>query len=282
MRAMRVVLAVLVAALMLPGGAALAAPDPIDTTSALPDIEVKGSIAPTKAQRTSARRAGVARGVERVRHAVLARRPRRRARGTVAGRQRRRRRAHLAGAQQGALQAELDRDLALASDSKLAGTDGHAVSLVQTVGGLRASGGGLVTIGVTKAGGGWRIVSATSTINGDETLAGTPQLKAERAWQKAAVNVGLPRALAQVHRARAAKAAPARLEAPEGRRPRPTSSRPARSRSRRSPAATCPRTSRSCSTARAASRRPTACSSTPAAARSSRARAWSTTRPTAS
>ena len=58
MRAMRVVLAVLVACLVVPGAAALAAPDPIDTSSALPDIEVKGTIAPTKAQRARARRLG--------------------------------------------------------------------------------------------------------------------------------------------------------------------------------------------------------------------------------
>ena len=55
MRAMRVVLAVFVACLVVPGAAALAAPDPIDTSSALPDIEVKGTIAPTKAQRADAR-----------------------------------------------------------------------------------------------------------------------------------------------------------------------------------------------------------------------------------
>jgi hypothetical protein len=59
MRATRVVLAVLVACLVLPGAAALAAPDPIDTSGALPDIAVKGTIAPTKAQRASARRFGL-------------------------------------------------------------------------------------------------------------------------------------------------------------------------------------------------------------------------------
>jgi hypothetical protein len=179
MRATRVVLAVVVACLVVPGAAALAAPDPIDTSGALPDIEVKGSIAPTKAQRATARRLGEVAWNQFGTPSSLVDRDG--ALATVAG-----------DSAVAAARAWLDRNkalfklsstagLALASDSKLAGTDGHAVSLVQTVGGLRASGGGLVTIGVTKAGGGWWIVSATSTINGDETLAAQPALKAERA-----------------------------------------------------------------------------------------------------
>jgi hypothetical protein len=99
MRAMRVVLAILVACLAVPGAAALAAPDPIDTSGALPDIEVKGSIAPTKAQRASARRLGEV-AWNQFRHALLARRPRRRARHG-GGRERRGGRARLARAQQG-------------------------------------------------------------------------------------------------------------------------------------------------------------------------------------
>jgi hypothetical protein len=203
MRAMRVVLAVLVACLVAPGAAALAAPDPIDTSGALPDIEVKGSIAPTKSQRASARRLGeVAWNQFGTPSSVVDRDG---ALATVAG-----------DSAVAAARVWLERNkalfklsstdnLVLASDSKLAGSNGHAVSLVQTVGGLRASGGGLVTIGVTKVGGGWRIVSASSTINGDETLAAKPQLKAESAWQKAAANVGLPRGLAQIHRSRRTK-----------------------------------------------------------------------------
>src|SRR5262245_31707096 len=55
MRFKRVVLAGVVAGLVaLPGGSALAAPDPIDTSQARPDIEVKGSIKPTKSQRSAA------------------------------------------------------------------------------------------------------------------------------------------------------------------------------------------------------------------------------------
>jgi hypothetical protein len=96
--------------------------------------------------------------------------------------------------------------LALASDSKLTGIDAHAVSLQQTLNGLAASGGGLVTLGVMKAAGGWKVVSASSTINGDETLAGKPKLAPEQGWQRAAKSVGVPRSVRQVHRARAAKA----------------------------------------------------------------------------
>ena len=126
-------------------------------------------------------------------------------------------------------------------------------------------------------------MSASSTINGDETLAGKPQLKAEqrvaercRQRRRAALaRAGPPRSRRQ--------AAPARLEAPEGRRPRRRPAAPARSRSRRSPDGYVPgvRVDRARQLRRRADS-PTACSSTPAAARCSRARAWSTTRPTAS
>src|SRR3954471_15188296 len=164
MRAMRVVLAVLVACLVVPGAAALAAPDPIDTSSALPDIEVKGTIAPTTAQRARARRLGDVAWNQFGTPSSLVDSD-----GTL---------ATVAGdSAVAAARAWIERNkalyklsstggLELASDSKLAGTDGHAVSLRQTVGGLPASGGGLLTIGVMKAGGNWRIVSATSTVNG--------------------------------------------------------------------------------------------------------------------
>ena len=97
--------------------------------------------------------------------------------------------------------------LALASDSELTGIDAHAVSLQQTFNGLAASGGGLVTLGVTKVAGGWSVVSASSTINGDETLAGTPKLKAEQAWQARCQERrgAATYRCRQVHRARAAK-----------------------------------------------------------------------------
>ena len=57
------------------------------------------------------------------------------------------------------------------SDNKLAGIDAHAVTLRQAPGGVNAAGGGLVTVGVVKSAGAWKVVSASSSLSGDETLA---------------------------------------------------------------------------------------------------------------
>src|SRR3954468_13207103 len=57
------------------------------------------------------------------------------------------------------------------NDSALAGSATRAVTFRQAPGGLDAAGGGMVTIGLAKAGGAWRVVSASSTLSGDETLA---------------------------------------------------------------------------------------------------------------
>ena len=88
------------------------------------------------------------------------------------------------------------------SDSRLAASDTHAITLRQTPGGVAASGGGLVTIGVTKAAGAWKVVSASSSISGDETLAsgGSAKLSDAQAWQRAAINVGHNTSLARVTR----------------------------------------------------------------------------------
>jgi extracellular elastinolytic metalloproteinase len=91
--------------------------------------------------------------------------------------------------------------LQLAGDARLAGDAGHAVSFRQVVGGLPAAGGGLLTVGLTRAGGGWRVVSASSTISGDESLASGARLSAPEAWQRAAAGVGAGRSLAQIRRA---------------------------------------------------------------------------------
>ena len=170
-------------------GSAAADTDIQGNQNGLPDIEVKGTIAPTKAQRARARPRR--RGLEPVRHAVIARRPRRHARRDRRGRQRRRAARAWLRAQQGALQAELDGRPRARERLRARGAPTHAVSLRQTVGGLPASGGGLVTIGVTKAGGGWRIVSATSTVNGDETLAGKPSSRPSAPGRRRRANVGL-------------------------------------------------------------------------------------------
>jgi extracellular elastinolytic metalloproteinase len=80
--------------------------------------------------------------------------------------------------------------LALVADNALAGASTHAVTLRQTVGGLPASGGGLVTIGVAKAGSAWKVVSASSSVSGDESLDGKARLRDGQAWQAAAASVG--------------------------------------------------------------------------------------------
>ncbi len=121
--------------------------------------------------------------------------------------------ATVGGASAGAAaRAWLDRNRALfrlgslagltqVSDSRLAASDTHAITLRQTPGGVAASGGGLVTIGVAKAGSAWKVVSAASTISGDETLAsGSAKLSDAQAWQRAAINVGHNTSLARVTR----------------------------------------------------------------------------------
>jgi extracellular elastinolytic metalloproteinase len=101
--------------------------------------------------------------------------------------------------------------LELVSDSKLAGSDGHAVTLRQAPGGLDAAGGGLVTIGLTKAGGAWKVVSASSTLSGDQTIAsGGAKLNLGQAWQRAARSVGRSTSLARITRVSSRKAGIAR------------------------------------------------------------------------
>ena len=88
--------------------------------------------------------------------------------------------------------------LELDSDAELAQSDGHAVSFRQTFGELEAAGGGLVTIGLTPDGAAWKIASVSSTITGDETIAGAARIDAEQAWQDASASVGDRQSLAQI------------------------------------------------------------------------------------
>jgi len=88
--------------------------------------------------------------------------------------------------------------LEVAADSPLARSDAHAVTFRQRVGGLDAVGGGTVTVGVAPAAEGWRIVSATSTISGDESLAGGRRIGTERALRQAVAGVSRRRTLAQI------------------------------------------------------------------------------------
>ena len=62
-----------------------------------------------------------------------------------------------------------------------------------------------MTLGVAKAGDAWKIVSATGSISGDESLSGKVALRAGEAWQRAAASVGRVRSLAQIERLRARK-----------------------------------------------------------------------------
>ena len=90
--------------------------------------------------------------------------------------------------------------LELAGDSRLRESRGHAVSFRQTFGALEASDGGLVTIGLTRASTGWRVAYASSTITGDERIAGGARIGTAQAWQRAARSVGKVRSLAQIQR----------------------------------------------------------------------------------
>jgi hypothetical protein len=96
--------------------------------------------------------------------------------------------------------------LALVGDNALAGGATHAVTLRQTIDGLAASGGGMVTIGLTKAGDAWKVISASSSLNGDRTLDGKARLRDGQAWQAAAASVGRVKSLAQIARLRGKRA----------------------------------------------------------------------------
>ena len=200
MRAMRSLSAALVVgAVVLAGGAtALAADAPIDGTHVLPDRDVrKGQIRPTAAQRADARDVAtqvawnqfgtpstlvdpggsLATGVRGATPEAAAR-------------------AWLA-ANKALFRLDSTDGFELQSDARLAGDVGHAVTLRQVVGGLDASGGGLVTIGVVRDDG-WKVISASGTVHGDTTLAAKPELAPEQALQKAAANAGDRRSLAQI------------------------------------------------------------------------------------
>jgi extracellular elastinolytic metalloproteinase len=199
MRVQRLALAAIVVGALVPGGSALAATDPIDAGPALPDRDVRsGALTPTAGQRTVVRATGaqVAWNAFGTPSSLVV------PGGTLA--------AGVAGAAPAAAaRTWLDQwkrlfrlrtlsGLELASDNALAGGAGHAVTFRQTVGSLKASGGGLVTLGVTGTAGAWKIVSVSGTIRGDQTLAGQPTLGAEQALQRAAAEVGQRRSLAQI------------------------------------------------------------------------------------
>jgi hypothetical protein len=90
----------------------------------------------------------------------------------------------------------------LVADNALAESSTHAVTLRQSVDGLDAAGGGLVTLGVTKAGTAWKVISASSSLTANQTLRGKARLADGQAWQRAAASVGRVRSLAQIARLR--------------------------------------------------------------------------------
>jgi hypothetical protein len=200
-----------VSALAVAGALVVAAPalgaGDIQGSSGLPDLDVRtGSIAPTAAQRSDARslQADVAWNQFGTPSTLV--RPGGALGATVDG-----------ATATAAARAWLERNRALfrlssatglepVNDSALTGSAGHAVTFRQAPGGLDAAAGGLVTIGMTKAGGAWRVVSASSTLSGDETIApGGAKLSDGEAWQRAAASVGRRTSLARVARVSARK-----------------------------------------------------------------------------
>jgi extracellular elastinolytic metalloproteinase len=91
------------------------------------------------------------------------------------------------------------------NDSALSKSGGHVVSFRQTFGRLEASDGGMVTVGLTGDGGRWRVGYVSSTITGDETIAGEARISTAQAWQRAARSVGKVRSLTQIQRVSPAK-----------------------------------------------------------------------------
>jgi extracellular elastinolytic metalloproteinase len=202
------VLALAIAGSLFSAASALGAGD-IQGSSGLSDLDVRtGSIAPTAAQRAGARALGAAVAWNDFGTPSTLVRPGGGLGATVEG---------ATATATAAARTWLERNRALfrlssatgleqVNDSTLAGKTGHAVTFRQAPGGLEAAGGGLVTIGLTQASGAWRVVSASSTISGDETLApGGAKLSDGQAWQRAAASVGRSTSLARVSRVSARK-----------------------------------------------------------------------------
>src|SRR4051812_3681177 len=194
----------LVSAIVLAGTLAVASPalgaGDIRDSSGLPDLDVRtGQLAPTAAQRADVKalRADVAWNPFGTPSTLV--RPGGALGATVGG-----------ATATAAARSWLEQNRALfrlssatglqqVNDSALAGSGGRAVTFLQTPGGLDAAGGGMVTVGLAKAGSAWRVISASSTISGDETLAtGGGKLSGGEAWARAAASVGRRTSLARV------------------------------------------------------------------------------------
>jgi hypothetical protein len=82
--------------------------------------------------------------------------------------------------------------LRLVSDSPLSQSRGHAVTFRQVFGGLEATEGGNITIGVTgTAKKGWKVAFASSTATRDSALSGRAKISGVQAWLRAADSVGV-------------------------------------------------------------------------------------------
>ena len=84
--------------------------------------------------------------------------------------------------------------LELVGAHRLTGSNGWAVNYRQVFGGLQATEGGLVTVGVTgTARRGWRVAYVSSSLTRDRALTGEIKLSGAQAWVRAANAVGLAR-----------------------------------------------------------------------------------------
>jgi hypothetical protein len=195
---------------LLPVASAGAAKDPIDAVRGAQDRDVRTAvIAPTSAQRASVRAAGATAAWNEfgTPSSLVAARGGTLATGVSGATARAAARAWLAS-HAALYKLSSTRGLRFVSDNKLTGSAAHAVTFRQVVGGLPASGGGLVTIGLTRGSTGWTVVSASSTLSGDETLASGSRISAQRGLQRAASSVGIRRSLGGVHHLRRAKGVP--------------------------------------------------------------------------
>src|SRR3954447_9558812 len=174
----------------------------VDGSPGLPDLDVRtGAIPPTAAQRAGAKALGADVSWNAVGTPSTLVRPGGALGATVGGDTATSAARTWLEGNRGLFRLSSATGLEPVNDSTLAGKATHAVTFRQAPGGLDVAGGGLVTIGVTKAGGAWRVVSASSTISGDETIApGGARLSDAQAWQRAARSVGRHTSLARVQR----------------------------------------------------------------------------------
>jgi extracellular elastinolytic metalloproteinase len=191
LRASAIVMAAL-AALLVPGPAsAIVQHD--DGQDAAQDFDSRaGRVAPTAAQRATVARLGAAVTWNRFgTPASLTRHGRYLASGIQASNAAAAARQWLE-ANKALFRLPSTEGLALDSDTRMAGSKGHAVNFRQVFGGLVAQEGGLATIGLTGSKTqGWKVAYVSSSITSDRRLAiGARRLRAPQAWVRAARSVG--------------------------------------------------------------------------------------------